>query len=70
MEGYEKIVNYRVKMQTDEQIPFFAGLPIYDILPVDINIAHKYCQEYNEISQKADPSSIQGKTKYWVEEIL
>lgn len=70
MEGEEKSVNYRLKMQTGDGRIDFAILPGYVNLPVDINVAHKYCEEYNAISRKADPKSIQGQTRYWIEEML
>ena len=57
-------------MQTGSEAPYFAILSPFYHDTIDINFAHKRCSEYNLLSQKAGPNSIQGTTKYWVEEIL
>ncbi len=63
-------MKYGVKMQTYNDNGHWADLPCYNTSPVDINIAHKYCDEYNATSAKAHLGSIQRNTKYWVEEKL
>lgn len=67
-------MKYRVRMQTIgvrwiNSNPEWAGLlPPFNANPVDINIAHEYCDTYNQTSRRAHSKTVQSKTKYWVEE--
>lgn len=70
MEEEQKTVKYGIRMQSGNNEIHWAGITIYDTTTIDINLAHKYCSEYNTISANAPFDSIQRNTKYWIEEKL